>query len=255
MSVPSRLRTANPHLGAYYGIVTSAFVSLILLLAMFEQLGASRTVLAETMLLAPLALYLLIAIGSRTLEVEDFFCSGRRVPPIFNGFVLAATAVGGVGVLVYTGTVFFLGFDALAIGLGWTAGMLIGGVLFVPYLRKAGSYTLPTFLGHRFRSRIVRMTASVVQLPPTALLLAAEMKIAALIAVLFLPVSFSLAVVTIAVFIGVTAILGGMRSVTWTGSAEFLVGAIGLAMVVTTVSIVLTNIPAPQLTYGEMFSS
>src|SRR5262249_48551022 len=64
MSVPSRLRTANPHLGAYYGIVTSAFVSLILLLAMFEQLGASRTVLAETMLLAPLALYLLIAIGS-----------------------------------------------------------------------------------------------------------------------------------------------------------------------------------------------
>lgn len=255
MSVPSRLRTANPHLGAYYGIVTSAFVSLILLLAMFEQLGASQTVLAETMLLAPLALYLLIAIGSRTLEVEDFFCSGRRVPPIFNGFVLAATAVGGVGVLVYTGTVFFLGFDALAIGLGWTTGMLIGGVLFVPYLRKAGSYTLPTFLGHRFRSRIVRMTASVVQLPPTALLLAAEMKIAALIAVLFLPVSFSLAVVTIAAFIGVTVILGGMRSVTWTGSAEFLVGAIGLAVVVTTVSIVLTNIPAPQLTYGEMFSS
>src|ERR1700747_1548821 len=133
--------------------------------------------------------------------------------------------------------------------------MLIGGVLFVPYLRKAGSYTLPTFLGHRFRSRIVRMTASVVQLPPTALLLAAETKIAALIAVLFLPVSFSLAVVMIAAFIGVTAILGGMRSVTWTGSAEFLVGAIGLAVVVTTVSIVLTNIPAPQLTYGEMLSS
>src|SRR5262249_59729883 len=102
------------------------------LLAVFEQLGASRTVLAETMLLAPLALYLLIAIGSRTLEVEDFFCSGRRVPPIFNGFVLAATAVGGVGVLVYTGTGFFLGFDALAIRLGWAARMLIGRVPFLP---------------------------------------------------------------------------------------------------------------------------
>jgi cation/acetate symporter len=255
MSAPSRLRTTNPHLGAYYGIITSALVSLILMLAMLEQLGVRQPLLAEIMLVIPLALYLLIAVGSRTLEVEDFFVSGRRVPTVFNGFVLAATAVGGVGILAYTGTVFFLGFDALAIGLGWTAGMLIGGVLFVPYLRKAGSYTLPSFLGHRFRSRTLRMTASVMLLPPTALLLAAEMKVAALIAALFLPVSFSLSVVMIAAFIGVTAILGGMRSVTWTGSAEFIVGAVGLAVVVTTVSIVLTNIPAPQLTYGEMFSS
>jgi len=254
MSVHSRPRTSNPHLGAYYGIITSAFVSLILMLAMFEQLGVRQTLLAEIMLLAPLALYLLIAVGSRTLNVEDFFCSGRRVPPLFNGFVLAATAVGGVGVLAYTGTVFFLGFDALAIGLGWTAGMLIGGVLFVPYLRKAGSYTLPTFFGHRFRSRTVRMTVGVMLLPPAALLLAAEMKVAALIAVLFLPVSFSLSVIMIAVLIAITAILGGMRSVTWTGSAELIVGAIGLVVVVTTVSIMLTNIPAPQLTYAEMLS-
>src|SRR4029079_7062509 len=251
---PARPRTSTPHLGAYYGIITSAFVSICLCVSCFSELGVRQTLLAEIMLLAPLALYLLIAVGSRTLNVEDFFCSGRRVPPLFNGFVLAATAVGGVGVLAYTGTVFFLGFDALAIGLGWTAGMLIGGVLFVPYLRKAGSYTLPTFFGHRFRSRTVRMTVGVMLLPPAALLLAAEMKVAALIAVLFLPVSFSLSVIMIAVLIAITAILGGMRSVTWTGSAEFIVGAIGLVVVVTTVSIMLTNIPAPQLTYAEMLS-
>ncbi len=255
MSAPSRLRTPNPHLGAYYGIITSAFVSLVIMLAMFEQLGWRQPRLAQTMILVPLALYLLIAAGARTLEVEDFFVSGRRVPPVFNGFALAAAAVGGVGFLAYTGTVFFLGFDALAIGLGWTAGMLMGGVLFVPYLRKAGSYTLPSFLGHRFRSRTLRMTASVMQLPPTALLLAAELKVAALIASLYLPVSFSLSVLMIAAFIALIAILGGMRALTWTGSAEFLVGAVGLAVVVITVSVVLTNLPAPQLTYAEMFSS
>jgi cation/acetate symporter len=206
-------------------------------------------------MIVPLALYLLIAIGSRTLQAEDFFASGRRVPPVFNGFVLAATAIGGVGFLAYTGTVFFLGFDALAIGLGWTFGMLAAGILFVPYLRKAGSYTLPSFLGHRFRSRGLRMAASVMQLPPTALLVVAEIKIAALIASLFLPVSFSIAVLMLAALIAAIAILGGMRSLTWTGSAEFLVGAVGLTVVVTTVSILLTNLPAPQLTYGEMFSS
>src|SRR5690348_5534773 len=212
MSVHSRPRTSNPHLGAYYGIITSAFVSLILMLAMFEQLGIRQTLLAEIMLLAPLGLYLLIAVGSRTLNVEDFFCSGRRVPPLFNGFVLAATAVGGVGFFAYTGTVFFLGFDALAIGLGWTAGLLLAAVLFVPYLRKAGSYTLPSFLGHRFRSRRLRMAASVLQLPPTALLLAAELKIAAMVAALFLPLPFSVAVIVVAAVVAASVLLGGMRS-------------------------------------------
>ena len=128
MSAPSRLRNPNPHLGAYYGIVTSAFVSLIIMVAMFEQLGWRPPQLAETMIVLPLALYLLIAIGARTLEVEDFFVSGRRVPPVFNGIVLAATAVGGVGFLAYTGTVFFLGFDVLAIGVSeWTAAQLREG--------------------------------------------------------------------------------------------------------------------------------
>ena len=75
------------------------------------------------MMLVPLALYLSSLSARARFEVEDFFASGRRVPPVFNGFVLAAVAVGGVGFLAYTGTVFFLGFDALAIGLGWTFGM------------------------------------------------------------------------------------------------------------------------------------
>jgi cation/acetate symporter len=253
--IPSRLRTPNPHLGAYYGIVTSAFVSLVIVLAMFEQLGWGRPLLAQSMLILPLLLYLLIAVGTRSFDVEDYFVSGRRVPAVFNGFALAAIAVGGVGILAYTGTIFFLGFDALAIGLGWTVGMLMAAILFVPYLRKAGSYTVPSFIGHRFRSRTMRLAASAAQLPPTALLVVAEIKIAALIGSLFLPVSFSLAVLMLASLIAAICIIGGMRSLTWTSSAEFLVGAVGIAVVVTTVSVLLTNVPAPQLTYGEMFSS
>jgi cation/acetate symporter len=255
MLVPSRLRTPNPHLGAYYSIVASAFISLVVVLAMFEQLGWSRAFLAQALMIVPLALYLVIAVGSRTFQPEDYFVSGRRVPAIYNGFVLAAITIGGVGFIAYTGTIFFLGFDALAIGLGWAFGLFAASVLFVPYLRKAGSYTLPSFLGHRFRSRSLRMTASAMQLPPTALLLAAELKIAALIAALFLPVSFSLAVILIAALIAAIAILGGMRSLTWTGSAQFLVGAVGLTAVLITISVLLTNLPAPQLTYGALLPS
>ena len=78
---PARRRQANPNLGAYFGIVASAFVSLVVGLAMFEQLGWKQTLLAQAMMLVPLAFYLGIAVGARTLNVEDFFVCGRRVPP------------------------------------------------------------------------------------------------------------------------------------------------------------------------------
>jgi len=250
---PPRRRQANPHLGAYYGILTSAFVSLAISLAMFEQLGWQETWVARAMILVPLALYVVFALGARTLNVEDFFASGRRVPPVYNGAVLAAVLIGGTGFFAYTGTLFFLGFDALAIGLAWTAGLIVSGILFVPYLRKAGAYTMPAFLGQRFRSRFVRAMASVLQLPPAALLLAAEMKIAALIIAMFLPLSHQLAVACVAVTIACVTIVGGMRSLTWSASAQFIVSAVGFAVPLIIVSVLLTNLPAPQLTYGEMF--
>lgn len=254
MSATSHRRQANPLLGVYYGILTSAFVSLVIALAMFEQLGWPPMWLTEAMILVPLALYLLIAIGTRTLNVADFFVSGRRVPPVFNGLVLATVLIGGTGFFAYTGTLFFLGFDGLAIGLGWTAGLLLSGLLFVPYLRKVGAYTLPAFLGLRFRSRALRALASLMQLPPVALLLAAEIKIGALVAVLFLPISYQLAVAAVATIITFITLVGGMRSLTWSASAEFIVGAAGFAVPLIIVSVLLTNLPAPQLTYGEIFA-
>jgi cation/acetate symporter len=205
------------------------------------------------MILVPLALYVVIALGARTLNVEDFFASGRRVPPVYNGAVLAAVLIGGTGFFAYTGTLFFLGFDALAIGLAWTAGLIVSGILFVPYLRKAGAYTMPAFLGQRFRSRFVRAMASVLQLPPASLLLAAEIKVAALIIAMFLPLSHQLAVACVAMIIACVTIVGGMRSLTWSASAQFIVSAVGFAVPLIIVSVLLTNLPAPQLTYGEMF--
>jgi len=249
-----RLRQVNPHLGAYYGIVASAVISLFICLAMFEQFGWSRGTLAGALILVPLGLYLAIALGARTLNVEDFFASGRRVPPVYNGAVLAAVLVGGAGFFGYTGTLFFLGFDGLAIGLAWTTGLLLAGLLFVPYLRKAGAYTLPAFLGQRFRSRSVRVVASLLQLPPAALLLAAEIKIAALMAALFLTISYQLAMAAVGIIITFLTIVGGMRSLTWSATAQFIVGAIGLAIPLIIVSVLMTNLPTPQLTYGEMFA-
>jgi cation/acetate symporter len=255
MSAPVRLRTPNPHLGVYYGIVTSAFASLVIALALFEQLGWSEARLALAIILLPIALYLIIAVGARTLNIVDFFVSGRRVPPVFNGFVLAAVTIGGTGFFAYVGTLYFFGFDALAIGLGWASGLMVSMVLFAPYLRKAGAFTLPSFLGRRFGSRWLRVAASVLQIPPTALLLAAELKIAALIAAMFLSLSYGVVVVVVAGIVACIAGLGGMRSLTWSGSAQFIVAAVGFSVPLIIVSVLLTHLPAPQITYGELLSS
>ena len=255
MTRPTHLRIPNPHLGAYYGIITSAFVSLAIMLALFEQLGSARLWLAYGMLVLPLALYVALAAAAHTLDIGDYFASGRRVPPVFNGFVLATVAAGGTGYFAYTGTTFLLGFDALAIGLAWAVGLFAATVLFTPFLRKSGAYTLPSFLGHRFRSRTVRIMASLLLIPPTAMLLVAELKAASVVAALFLPFSEGVALITIAIVIAAVALFGGMRSVTWSSSVGFIVGAIGIGVPLIIVAVLVTNLPAPQLTYGETFPS
>jgi Na+(H+)/acetate symporter ActP len=108
--------------------------------------------------------YLVIAVDSRTLQADDFFASGRRVPPVYNGFVLAAIAVGEVGSSPIPERCSFSA-SALVIGLGWTFGMFAAGVLFV-LPAWTGSYTLPSFLGHHSARAALRAAASVMQLRP-----------------------------------------------------------------------------------------
>ena len=101
------------------------------------------------------------------------------MPAFFNGLVLGVAALGGAGFLALTGALFIIGFDALCLSIGWYAGLVFMGVLFAPFLRKFGAYTLPTFLGRRFESRTVRIVAAAVLSVPMLLLLAAEARFAA----------------------------------------------------------------------------
>lgn len=246
-------RTANPRLNLYYGIFASAFASLVLLLALFEQLQLRQLWLSHILIIGSLVFYLYIALSARTLHLDDFFVAGRRVPSVFGGLALAATVIGGVGFFAVTGAVFFLGFDALVIGLGWVLGLLVALVLFVPYIRKSGAYTTPGFLGIRFASPTLRMAAALCLLPPVALLLTAEVKAAAFIMSLFVSVSYENALLISAGFVAIVVVLGGMRSVAWTQSVQIFVALAGFLVPAIIVSLMVTNLPLPQLTYGELF--
>jgi cation/acetate symporter len=251
MSLNAAHPIVNPRLGASFAIFTSAFVCLVIMLIILEQLGMSRETIGLIVILAPIAFYVAIGVLVRTVAVEDFFISGQRVPALYNGFCLAVNSLGATAVLSVTGALFFIGVDALAIGAGMCAGLALIALLFSSHLRKAGAYTLPGFLGLRHSSRTVRLIAALLLVPPCLFLLAAELKLAALAAGFFFPrVAQDVIVSGAAVFAVAIVALGGMRSLTWTQCAQSIVIIFGLGIPIVAVSLMLTNLPLPQLTYG-----
>jgi cation/acetate symporter len=252
MALTSRTRLVNPRLGTYFGIFTAAFSALVLMALMFEQLGATDATVRLTMFAGPLALYALIGWGSAAREVADYFACGRRVPAFFNGLVLAVTALGGAGFLALTGSLLIVGFDAMCLSIGLCAGLVFMGVLFAPYVRKFGAYTIPTFLGRRFESRMVRVVAAGVLSVPILLLLAAEARFAGYTAAWMLGQSERLmAAVVVASAAGIV-VLGGMRSLTWSSVAKSIAALLALAVLASIIAILVSNLPLPQMTHGNV---
>jgi cation/acetate symporter len=252
MAFISRTRLVNPRLGTYFGIFAAAFVALVIMALMVEQLGAADFVVRLLMFAGPLALYGVIAIGARAQDSYDFFACGRRVPAFFNGLVIGTAALGGTAFLALTGVLLIIGFDALCLSIGWLAGLVFMVVLFAPFLRKFGAYTLPTFLGRRFESHFLRRLAAALLSAPILLLLIAELRFAAYASAWMLGQSERLMVVLIIVYVTAIAFIGGMRALTWSSVAQGIAALLALAVPATIVALMLSNLPLPQMTHGNV---
>jgi cation/acetate symporter len=252
MAFASRTRLINPRLGTYFGIFTAAITALVVMAMMFEQLGASDAIVRFSMFAGPIGLYVVIGLGSRAREVADYFACGRRVPAFFNGLVLAVTALGGAGFLALTGSLLIVGFDAMCLSIGWCAGFVFMGVLFAPFLRKFGAYTIPTFLGRRFESRAVRVAAAGILGVPILLLIAAEARFAGYAAAWMMGQSERLMAAVVISCAAAIVLLGGMRALTWSSVAKAIVAILALAVSASIIAILVSNLPLPQMTHGNV---
>ena len=252
MSLMSRSRLVNPRLGTYFGIFVSALSGLVLLLIIFEQLGTPDTLLRWVMLIGPLLLYAAIAASVFTKDPLDFFVVGRRVPAGYTGLGIASSAMGATGIVAMTGVFFIIGFDALFIVIGGLAGLVLMAVMLAPFLRKFGMFTVPSYLGRRFDSRSVRILCAALIAVPMLLLLAAELRIGAFVAAWLVgqPQSLMVVLMTFCVVLGL--VFGGMRSFTWTSSAQAIAAILALIVPVAVVAVMVTNFPLPQLTHGPL---
>jgi len=252
MSLSTGGRMVNPRLGSYFGIFASVFLAVFLLALILGQLGVDDKILSFAVLLTPMALYGALAAASFTNRSSDFLASGRRVPSVYNGAALVAATMGGFTVASLTGLFYAHGFDAWAIATGTAAGLVIMGTMVAPYVRKDGALSLPGFLGRRFDSRAVRLTAAAIFLVPIFLVLVAELRIGVW---LTRQLTGSNERWLLAAFSGTAAcclLLGGARATSWSATAQTIavllsvVGAVGVA------ATVMTNLPVAQLSFGPV---
>ncbi|CAN1722599.1 cation/acetate symporter [Hyphomicrobium sp. 1Nfss2.1] len=252
MSVTSRTRFVNPRLGTYFGIFVSSLLGLLMLLLIFEELGTAEPLLRWAMLLGPIILYAAIGLSAPTREPIEFFAAGRRVPAGYTGLGIGVAAMGATGIVAITGVFFLIGYDALCLMIGGLAGFVIMTVMLAPFFRKFGSFTVPSYLGRRFESRPVRLLAAGLMAVPALLMLAAELRVGAAAGGWLTGEGQGVVILLMVATFVVTAVLGGMRSLTWAGSAEAIAAVLALLVPVTIVAVMVTNFPLPQLTNGPL---
>ncbi|NGO52410.1 sodium:solute symporter family protein [Allomesorhizobium camelthorni] len=240
--------TAN--LGRVYGIYTGGFIAFIILMAILSGLGVPNRVIGYLFVAFTITIYAVIGILSRTMQVGEYYVAGRRVPAIYNGMATGADWMSGASFVGMAGTLYVLGYDGLAFVLGWTGGYVLVAILVAPYLRKFGAYTVPDFLSARYGGNLARFIGVVVLFSCSFTYVVAQIYATGIISARFLGLDFNVAVYVGLAGILVCSMLGGMRAVTWTQVAQYIVLIIAYLIPAIWMSTVKTGIPIPQLMQG-----
>ncbi len=239
------------NLGKIYTMYTGGFFAFVLFLALLEQLGVPNRFIGYGFVFLTLAVYAAIGYLSRTAEVGEYYVAGRTVPSFYNGMATGADWMSGASFVGMAGTLFLLGYDGLSFVLGWTGGYVLVAILIAPFLRKFGAYTVPDFFAARYGGNFVRFLAVIVLIACSFTYVTAQVYATGIIASRFLDMNFELAVYVGLAGILLCSMLGGMKAVTWTQVAQYIVLIVAYLIPVVILSTKKYGIPVPQLTYGQ----
>jgi len=239
------------NLGRIYGYYTGGFVAFVILIAILEMAGVPNRFLGYLFVFFTLAVYAFIGVLSRTAQISEYYVAGRSVPAFYNGMATGADWMSAASFVGMAGTLFLLGYDGLAWVLGWTGGYVLVSVLIGPYLRKFGAYTVPDFLAFRYGGNFARFLGVIVLVACSFTYVTAQIYGTGLIASRFLGMQFEIAVFAGLAGILLCSMLGGMRAVTWTQVAQYIVLIIAYLTPIVILSFKKYGIPIPELTYGK----
>ena len=211
------------NLGRVYGLYTLGFLAFVILMAILEASGVSNKVIGWLFVAFTVAIYALIGVLSRTMESSQYYVAGREVPAVYNGMATAADWMSGASFIAMAGGIYLKGYPYMAFLVGWTGGYVLVASLIAPYLRKFGCYTVPDFIGTRYGGNIARLCAVIILVVASFTYVTAQINGTGTVAARALQIPFE-----VGVWIGLAGILfcsmlGGMRAVTWTQVAQYIV--------------------------------
>lgn len=192
-------------------------------------------------------IYLAIGWWARVKESSGFFVAGRGVPAAANGMATAADWMSAASFISMAGMISFMGSDGSMYLMGWTGGYVLLALLLAPYLRKFGKYTVPDFVGDRFYSSTARVVAVIAAIFISTTYVAGQMRGVGIVFSRFLSVPIETGVIIGMVIVGFFSVLGGMKGITWTQVAQYVVLIIAYLIPAVALSSMLTGNPVPQI--------
>ena len=196
---------------------------------------------------ASFALYFGIAIWARAGSTKEFYVAGGGVHPVLNGMATAADWMSAASFISMAGLLAMNGYGASAYLMGWTGGSVLLALLLAPYLRKFGKFTVPDFIGDRFYSRTARLVAVACLIIASTTYVIGQMTGAGVAFSRFLEVSSTTGLIIAAIVVLFYAVLGGMKGITYTQVAQYVVLIIAYTIPAVFISLNLTGNPIPPL--------
>ncbi len=236
----------------YYLLYTGGFILFVVALAILEDHGMPPRWIGYSFLIFTISMYAVIGIMSRTSDVSEFYVAGRRVPAFFNGMATGADWMSAASFIGLAGTLYLSGYQGLAFVLGWTGGFVLVALLLAPYLRRFGEYTIPDFLSARYGGNAIRMVAVGAAILASFVYVVAQIYGVGVITSRFVSLQFEIGVFVGLAGILVCSFLGGMRAVTWTQVAQYVILIIAYITPVAILSWSVTGNPVPQVVYGQV---
>lgn len=196
---------------------------------------------------ASFALYIGIAIWARAGSTKEFYVAGGGVHPVLNGMATAADWMSAASFISMAGLIAAGGYANSSFLMGWTGGYVLLAMLLAPYLRKFGKYTVPDFIGDRFYSSGARLVAVACLIIASTTYVIGQMTGAGVAFSRFLEVGNDIGLLIAAVVVFLYAVLGGMKGITYTQVAQYVVLIIAYTIPAIFISLQLTDTFLPPI--------
>ncbi|MFQ3246457.1 MAG: cation/acetate symporter [Arenicella sp.] len=203
------------------------------------------------------AVYIGIAIWARAGSTKEFYVAGGGIHPIANGMATGADWMSAASFISMAGLIGFSyqGYGGSVFLLGWTGGYVLLAMCLAPYLRKFGKFTVPEFIGDRYYSNTAKVVAVVCLILASVTYVIGQMKGIGVAFSRFLETSYEAGLTAGMIIVFIYAVLGGMKGITYTQIAQYVVLIFAYTIPAVFISLELTGNPIPQLGLGSTLLS